>query len=72
MQLSDDEVLSAYEGLKLPSKEENRQLLGTMDNAPQLLEPSRNLAKVMLEQKLITKIVETHSLFDQAALLYEK
>lgn len=72
MQLTDDEVLASYDGLKLPSREENRQLLGTMGDAPQLLEPSRKLAKVMLEKKIITSVVETQVLFSQAASFYEQ
>ena len=64
MKISDEEVLSAYEGMILPSQNMNNSLIyaGT-EPEPGLLESTRRLSRVMYENKLISTQVNTENLF---------
>ncbi len=51
MQLNTNDTLLAYQGLRLPDKKQNRQLLNPA--RPELLKTVMKLSEIMLEEKLI-------------------
>lgn len=62
MQLSNEDVLTVYEGLILPNMSMNESLLYNNQN-PDLLKSTRTLSKIMYENKLISSVVDTEELF---------
>jgi NitT/TauT family transport system substrate-binding protein len=66
MQLSAEETLASFDGLKLPDREENRKLL--LGSPPPLLDAALKLRDVMLEQRLLFKKVNPSQLFEQEQL----
>lgn len=66
MKISSEEVLSAYEGMILPSKKMNDSLIyAGMELEPGLLNSTRRLSQVMYENKLISSQVKTEKLFSK-------
>lgn len=60
MQLSPDKVLKTFNGVKLPSLAENRQLL--FGSKSPLQQTAQNLSEFMFERKLLTKKIELENL----------
>jgi NitT/TauT family transport system substrate-binding protein len=70
LQLTPEEVLDSYAGLRLPDQQENRRLLLAGDNAePELLASARLLDRVMREHGLLQKSVAVEGLFPADANL---
>ena len=59
--LSPEEVGRSFDGLRIPSLEDNRKLLG--GNPPQLLAPAEKLMRTMLAKQLLNKPVALPPLF---------
>lgn len=65
MQLDVDKTLQSYEGLRLPSREKNQELLYGKPT-PKLLQTGRKLVAVMREKGLLHKEVELTHLLTQS------
>lgn len=68
MKLSEAELLNALQGVKFPSRSDNRQLLATTQ--PALMEKARHMADIMEQSQLLRARIEVTPLFD-ARLLQE-
>lgn len=68
MGIPETEVNSMYEGLVLPSRAQNRQLLGVEQAEVPLRETIRKLNQIMLAKKLLTQSVEVDNvcIYNQA------
>ncbi len=61
-QVSPEQILSAFTGLKQPSLQENQKLLNK--NNSTLVDSMKKLLKIMLENKLISKEIDPASILD--------
>lgn len=65
MKLNVDETLAAFNGITLPNTQESQRLL-TSQPEPPLEKSAKKLAKLMLEQGLVSKPVDVARLFSSA------
>lgn len=64
LKTSGDEFALMLEGLIVPSKEENYNILG--GESPAIIAPARRLAKIMLKEKLLKSEVDPSLAIDKA------